>query len=249
MNSNSAGLSSQNPVPEPSRSPRPASQGSRSGQRRSTRSEATRTQILNTSRVLFNDHGTAAVSTNRIAAELGISPGNLYYHYSGKRDIIRDLLAEMIDQYALHWEQGGHADQGLDLEHLRQGMLRGGELAWRYRFFGRELVALLRADSELAAVYREAYQHRMAQWSAAAEQLVAQGLLQPRSPLADLTAAVWLVTENWFTFLEITGEADRPEKVSPEKVAAQLDVVFAVLEPHLSPAARQLWKDLDSNEA
>lgn len=216
----------------------------RSGHRRSTRSEATRAQILNTSRLLFNEHGTAAVSTNRIATELGISPGNLYYHYAGKRNIIRDLLAEMIDQYAQHWDQDSEAGQVPGLDRLRQGMLHGSELAWRYRFFGRELVALLRADAELATAYRQAYQHRMAQWFAAAEQLVAQGLLQPRSPLPDLTAAVWLVTENWFTFLEITGEADRPDEVS-----RQLDVVFAVLEPHLTPAARQLWKDQGRNEA
>lgn len=244
MNSNSASLGSQNPAPEHSESSLPAPHAARSGNRRSTRSEATRTHILNTARNLFNEYGTAAVSTNRIAAELGMSPGNLYYHYAGKRDIIRDLLAEMIAQYAQHWEQGGAGDQVPGLDHLRQGMLHGSELAWRYRFFGRELVALLRADAELATAYRQAYQHRMAQWSAAAEQLVQLGLLQPQSPLPDLTAAVWLVTENWFTFLEITGEADRPDRVS-----RQLEVVYAVLEPHLTPAARQLWKDRDRDEA
>ncbi|GGH50968.1 TetR/AcrR family transcriptional regulator [Microbacterium album] len=200
------------------------------------RSDATRARILEAARALFNDHGTAAVSTNRIAAELGISPGNLYYHFAGKREIIRGLLAEMIRDHAQDWAEGGEAIAANPLGALRAGMVRGGALAWRYRFFGRELVALLRADPELADAYRDAYRQRMQEWTALAGLLVERELLRPRSPLPDLLAAVWLVAENWITLLEITGDAD-----DPAEVARLLDLVFAVLEPHLTPAARELW--------
>ena len=45
---------------------------------------------------LFNERGTAAVSTNHIADGAGISPGNLYYHFRNKEEIIRAIFGRMI---------------------------------------------------------------------------------------------------------------------------------------------------------
>ena len=52
----------------------------------------TKSVILDTAVRLFNQHGSQSVSTNRIAAEMSISVGNLYYHFNNKEDIIRSLM-------------------------------------------------------------------------------------------------------------------------------------------------------------
>ena len=58
----------------------------------------TKDKIIATAIDLFNIHGTKAISTNHIAKEMGISPGNLYYHFRSKNDIIRSILANFSNE-------------------------------------------------------------------------------------------------------------------------------------------------------
>jgi len=60
----------------------------------------TKDKIVATAIKLFNLHGTKAISTNHIANEMGISPGNLYYHFTSKHDIIRSISDNLSNELA-----------------------------------------------------------------------------------------------------------------------------------------------------
>ena len=93
----------------------------------------TKQKILETTLGLFNQDGATEVSTNHIATALGMSPGNLYYHYRNKEEIIRALFSEFDNAanilYSLPSDKLPTID---DLERMIEGTF---ELQWRYRFF------------------------------------------------------------------------------------------------------------------
>jgi AcrR family transcriptional regulator len=55
----------------------------------------TRDRISRAALALFNERGEAHVSLAQIAGRLGISEGNLWYHFRTKRDLVAELFAEL----------------------------------------------------------------------------------------------------------------------------------------------------------
>lgn len=61
----------------------------------------TKEKILKTALGLFNNEGEAQISSVDIASVIGISPGNLYYHYKGKDEIIAELYEDFETEIRL----------------------------------------------------------------------------------------------------------------------------------------------------
>ena len=92
----------------------------------------TKQRILNTTLALFNQLGTPNASTNHIALELEISPGNLYYHYPNKEQLIEKLFNNYEEALQPLVEQ--QFTEQLSIEDIWFFLHLNFELALQYRF-------------------------------------------------------------------------------------------------------------------
>ena len=103
-------------------------------------------RILEVTLDLFNRFGEPNVSTTLISAELRISPGNLYYHYPAKDELINALF----DRYETSLTELLAAADGVrNVEDAWFFMHTLFELIWQYRFLYSDLNDLLSKNRRL----------------------------------------------------------------------------------------------------
>ncbi len=160
----------------------------------------TRDKIIQASIALFNDQGERNVTTNHIAAHLGISPGNLYYHFRNKEDIILSIYEEyarnlLLDTFPKVTEDVKPLDAIiLYMDAVFQMMMK-------FRFFYSNLPVLLDKNPCLREKYVEV-QHSIAE-------RVSELLISLRSAniidfedeeLADIVSILRIINTFWLSF-------------------------------------------------
>ena len=155
----------------------------------------TKTRILDTALNLFNRAGERNVTTNHIAEGLGISPGNLYYHYRNKAAIvaalfgryqeqIRDLLT--VPEGPLTWQ---------DKMRYFEGIL---ESMWQARFLHRDLAHFLHQDAELLRRYKVFVQDSLERGLVIYRSLRDSGLIEASDEeLRGLLVNTWVLAASW----------------------------------------------------
>lgn len=117
------------------------------------KSKKTRERILDASLEMFNKKKASNVSTVQISAAMKISPGNLYYYYANKEDVIRCIWEErmsgILNELLKNTENIESAAELLDF--LKDGL----RYMIDYRFFYTEISTLFVNDEKLVETYCE----------------------------------------------------------------------------------------------
>jgi AcrR family transcriptional regulator len=114
-------------------------------------------RILEVTLGLFNRFGEPNVSTTLISAELGISPGNLYYHYPAKEELINALF-ERYDKALGELLQA--SDGVRNVEDAWFFLHSLFEIVWEYRFLYRDLNDLLSKNRLLETRFQTVLKHK-----------------------------------------------------------------------------------------
>ena len=206
------------------------------------RTQRTRNRILDASLRLFNEKGVANVTTGMVADSLGISPGNLYYHYRNKDEIVEQLFKRFEERMDVEPDIAGDAPGAIEDLWLYLHLMF--ETIWEFRFLYRNLDDLLARNRKLRDHFKRIAERKFAAVVRLCEGLVgARAMRATTDEIRALARNVLVVATYWLNFKSLRGH--------PGQDGADLGQgayqVMALVAPYLVGDARRHLDRLSRN--
>jgi AcrR family transcriptional regulator len=198
--------------------------------------------ILDAALTLFNREGTSAMTTNHIARAAEVSPGNLYYHFRNKEEIIRELYERFCGEYATIWTTFLHGP--FATKTVTDAVVAGFNMNAKYRFIALELGSLCHRDSVLMSRQREYGAVHFSLIRSAVDRMVAANVLATTSDETlydDVLHMLWLINQYWLPYMYLL--ADFPDDAD---VRRGVRLALRVIEPYFTDAYRQQVMKVDT---
>lgn len=159
----------------------------------------TRERILEAGLRLFNDFGEPNVTTTVIADDLNISPGNLYYHFHSKDEIVNALFA--VFEAEVEVTLAAPTQRTPNVEDMWLFLHLLFEAIWKYRFFYRDLDDLLSRNRLLEVHFKQILAHKVKTATALCLGLVAAGEMRATpGEIQALALNMTVVATYWLPF-------------------------------------------------
>ena len=201
----------------------------------------TRDRILEASLALFNGDGLAGVSTHRIAAELGMSPGNLHYHFKTKQLIVTGLFRRFEERLAACMDVAAGVDA---IDDLWLSLHLVFEAVNDYRFVYRDVDYLLNEYPELETRARALTAHNLLAAKSLCTGLKRAGTIEASDEEVEMLALqIVFSTTCWFSFKRLTPRRSTQAHAEPALAAYY---TLTLLSPYVVGEARDYLNYLRS---
>lgn len=193
----------------------------------------TRDLILEAARELFNEQGTSNVTLAHIGEHLGISEGNVWYHFHTKQDLVIALFSALQMQVAANVQRDmGELDQFQRFDGLLERSFR---TTWAYRFLFRDHINWVVSQQEihenlsLITVQGNRFIEEIL------KQMVQRGYLNIEPPdLARLATNMWIIIRYWLDYCQTC----RPrQQLLESDIREGIEQVRALFLPYRTPTA------------
>lgn len=197
----------------------------------------TRERILETALKLFNDFGEPNVTTTVIADEMEISPGNLYYHFHSKDEIVNALFADYEKDIENLLTAPGNRPSGAEDIWLFLHLLF--ETIWKFRFFYRDINDLLTRNRLVETHFQRILAHKEQTAITVCQGLAASGALTATpAEIPILATNMTVLATFWLSF-----EHARRPRGEPD-IGRGVYQVMSLAAPYLQGEARHLLEKL-----
>ncbi|MDP3138550.1 MAG: TetR/AcrR family transcriptional regulator [Burkholderiaceae bacterium] len=200
-------------------------------------------RILEVTLDLFNRFGEPNVSTTLISSELGISPGNLYYHYPAKDELINSLYDRYEKSLSELLETGGGVQNVEDAWFFMHSLF---ELIWEYRFLYRDLNDLLSKNRRLETRFQWVLESKAQAIQALLGSMSHSGALRidPRE-IESTAAGMVVILTYWLSYEYVRNPRQALEPLNAQQAMLRgAHHVLNLLMPYLEPVQRAHLLDL-----
>lgn len=197
----------------------------------------TKNKIKSISIELFNESDTLSITTNHIAKRLGISPGNLYYHYKNKEEIIKDIYEEMSETFENINSFEKILNSQNPLKELSNMYDIYSDLFWKYKFLMRDINVLMALYPKLKNSFLKKQEIRIQQISHLIRHFISIDLFEKTTEQdIEMRAKInWFISSYWHFFSVSTG------KTTKEAIEEVKKIVFKI---NIYPYLTQKGKDM-----
>ena len=201
--------------------------------RRRAKRTGNRERVVEAAIELMNARGNV-IGTTQIAEHLGISPGNLYYHFSNMQEIVHEILLRLSEE--LRCALALDPAEIVDVQRLVGYYANGAMVLWRYRFMVSSALELTSGSAELERDYRNFTIAGM-DW---VEKIIRNVVKHHPGPVGasprdckNLAENMWVLWNGWPRHAEHYRVDSR---VGPGAIAHGLEQIAMTLAPYVDPA-------------
>lgn len=197
----------------------------------------TKRRILDESRNLFNLYGISNVSQRRISDQLGISPGNLTYHFNKSDDIVEALYFELV----AHMNTATEQVKGLnyDLTFMFRLIDSLVDSFFEYRFIFLDFVQIMRNHERIRNHFEQLTALRKRQFEEAIQCLTSTNILRHEELPNEydfLYDRFQILADFWISSIET-----RESGVKTEHLERIKKVLVQAIYPHLTRQGKETF--------
>jgi len=191
---------------------------------------------------LFNKNDTLSISTNHIASYAKISPGNLYYHYKNKQEIIIEIYLDMSQAFEKlnSFEEILSSDNPLLV--LFNMFDKYAKLFWEYKFLLRDISTLITIYPSLKEIFVQKQDKRIEQIEGVFKYLISLDILTniPNEQIPLRAKLNWFISAYWQVFISSNS------KVTKQSIKETKELIFKIqIEPFLTQKGKKLYEKID----
>ena len=193
----------------------------------------TKDKILLTAVALYNKSGVQGITSRHIAGEMGISHGNLDYHYRSKEELISAIYDKMRAEMSDYFITRNANSSSIEHFHLLLGQLE--EFQYRYRFINLDVMEITRAYPKISLLLQKTSEHRKEQMNALFQEFISDKFMLEIE--ADTYEKIQHIIRVIITFWLPQREVLATEKFTEK--GSMVKSIWAVICPYLTESGKE----------